>query len=125
MPPSSVPILRAGLPGRRACPGPAPGPPLSGSRTATHAPGRRARDGAGRIGALVLAQALAPLRALADHPGGATPSGGVDWTTWLLAAGALVAIGLAAWAFLAPERTEPPAAEPAPPGDSRPSGPRS
>jgi hypothetical protein len=55
--------------------------------------------------------ALAPLQALADHGMPATPTRGIDWTTWVLVAGAVVALGLAAWAFLAPERAEPPAPE--------------
>jgi LPXTG-motif cell wall-anchored protein len=50
------------------------------------------------------------------------PKTGVDWTTWLLIVGAVAAVGLAAWAFLAPDRTEshggsaaPKGAEPRPP----------
>jgi LPXTG-motif cell wall-anchored protein len=34
------------------------------------------------------------------------PKTGVDWTTWLLIAGAVAAVGLGAWAFLAPDRAE-------------------
>jgi LPXTG-motif cell wall-anchored protein len=52
--------------------------------------------------------ALVPGLAAADHAAPVLPpKTGVDWTTWLLIAGAVAAVGLAAWAFLAPDRAEP------------------
>jgi hypothetical protein len=67
---------------------------------------------------------LTPGLAAADH--GALvlpPRGGLAWTSWLLVAGAVAAVGLAAWAFFAPDRTEarpgstaPGGSEPEPPG---------
>ena len=44
--------------------------------------------------------------ALADH--GVPPSArsGFGWTTWLLVAGAVAAVSLAAWALFAPARPE-------------------
>jgi hypothetical protein len=65
---------------------------------------------------------LAAAPALADHGMPASARGGFDWTTWLLVAGAVVAVGLAAWAFFAPDRQHgvPPGApdgpRPEPPG---------
>ena len=51
--------------------------------------------------------ALAPALAAADHGAPVLPpKTGVDWTTWLLIVGAVAAVGLAAWAFLAPDRGE-------------------
>jgi hypothetical protein len=44
--------------------------------------------------------------ALADHGVPATARGGFGWTTWLLIAGAVAAVGLAAWAFFGPDRPE-------------------
>jgi hypothetical protein len=44
--------------------------------------------------------------ALADHGVPAPTRGGVGWTTWLLIAGAVAAVGLAAWAFFAPDRPD-------------------
>ena len=66
---------------------------------------------------------VAPGLAAADHTAPVLPpKTGVDWTTWLLIVGAVAAVGLAAWAFLAPDRTEshggsaaPKGAEPRPP----------
>jgi hypothetical protein len=58
-------------------------------------------------------------RAAADHGAPATPAGG-DWTVWLLVGGALVAVGLAAWAFLAPERPDASPEKPAGPTDRAP-----
>ena len=50
---------------------------------------------------------LAPGLVAADHGAPVLPpKTGVDWTTWLLVAGAVAAVGLAAWAFLAPDRAE-------------------
>jgi LPXTG-motif cell wall-anchored protein len=50
---------------------------------------------------------LASGLAAADHGAPVLPpKTGVDWTTWLLIVGAVAAVGLAAWAFLAPDRTE-------------------
>jgi LPXTG-motif cell wall-anchored protein len=50
---------------------------------------------------------LAPALVAADHGAPVLPpKTGVDWTTWLLIAGAVAAVGLAAWAFLAPDRAE-------------------
>jgi hypothetical protein len=55
-----------------------------------------------------LAAALVPTLAAADHFGavGAARGGGLDWTSWLLVAGAVAAAGLAAWAFFAPDRSD-------------------
>ena len=51
---------------------------------------------------------LAPAVVSADHGAPVLPpKTGADWTTWLLIVGAVAAVGLAAWAFLAPDRTEP------------------
>jgi len=51
--------------------------------------------------------ALAPGLAAADHGAPVLPPRtGADWTTWALVAGAVAAVGLAAWAFLAPDRRE-------------------
>ena len=60
--------------------------------------------------------ALAPTFAAADHAGpvGAARGGGLDWTSWLLVAGAVAAVGLAAWAFFAPDRSDDRAGPPAP-----------
>jgi hypothetical protein len=33
-------------------------------------------------------------------------NGGLGWMTWALVAGAVLAVGLAAWAFFAPDRSE-------------------
>jgi hypothetical protein len=44
--------------------------------------------------------------ALADHGVPASARSGFDWTTWLLVAGAVAAVSLAAWAFFAPDRPE-------------------
>jgi hypothetical protein len=50
--------------------------------------------------------ALTPALAMADH-GAPTPARtGLGWTSWLLIAGAIVAVSLAAWAFFAPDRPE-------------------
>jgi len=57
---------------------------------------------------------LVPTVALADHFAPVSPTGGFDWMTWLLVAGAVVAVGLAAWAFFAPERSDSRADHPGP-----------
>lgn len=49
---------------------------------------------------------LVPALARADHTGLPPIKSGLDWTTWLLVAGAIAAVGLAAWAFFAPDRPE-------------------
>ena len=50
---------------------------------------------------------LIPGLAAADHGVPALPPRtGLDWTSWLLVAGAVAAVSLAAWAFFAPDRTE-------------------
>jgi hypothetical protein len=54
----------------------------------------------------LLAVALAPRLASADHLGPVGAKTGFDWTTWLLVAGAVAAVSLAAWAFFAPERPD-------------------
>ena len=67
---------------------------------------------------------LTPGGAAADHGAPVLPPrGGLAWTSWLLVAGAVAAVGLAAWAFFAPDRTEarpgstaPGGSEPEPPG---------
>jgi hypothetical protein len=53
--------------------------------------------------------------ATADHGVPAPAAGRLGWTTWLLVAGAVVAVGLAAWAFFAPDRPD----DPAEPGTRR------
>jgi len=55
-----------------------------------------------------MALALVPTLASADHVGavGAARGGGLDWTSWLLVAGAVAAVSLAAWAFFAPDRSD-------------------
>jgi LPXTG-motif cell wall-anchored protein len=65
--------------------------------------------------------ALAPELAAADHAAPVLPpKTGADWTTWLLIAGAVAAVVLAAWAFLAPDRED----HPARPGSSESAEPR-
>ena len=50
---------------------------------------------------------LAPGLVAADHGAPVLPpKTGVDWTSWLLIGGAVAAVGLAAWAFFAPDRAE-------------------
>jgi hypothetical protein len=44
--------------------------------------------------------------ASADHGAPPPPRGGLGWLSWLLIAGAVVAVSLAAWAFFAPDRPE-------------------
>jgi len=76
---------------------------------------RAVRDSAlGLIAAVGLA--LVPGAASADHlgPVGAARGGGLDWTSWLLVAGAVAAVSLAAWAFFAPDRPEGPDKPPSP-----------
>ena len=75
------------------------------------------------VGWLVtVALGLAPGLSAADHGGPVGPKSGFDWMTWLLIAGAVAAVSLAAWAFFAPERpaarraaTAPNRSEPEPP----------
>ena len=45
--------------------------------------------------------------AMADHGVPLPAKGGLNWTSWLLIAGAVAAVSLAAWAFFAPDRAEP------------------
>jgi hypothetical protein len=59
---------------------------------------------------------LIPALASADHTGLPPIKSGLDWMTWLLIAGAIAAVGLAAWAFFAPDRPE---AQPGPPPPER------
>ena len=75
-------------------------PPL---KVLLRAPGRSAP-----IRIATVAVALVPTLAAADHlgPVGAARGGGLDWTSWLLVAGAVAAVGLAAWAFFAPDRSD-------------------
>lgn len=63
-----------------------------------------------------VAFALVPTLAAADHfgPVGAARGGGLDWTSWLVVAGAVAAVGLAAWAFFAPDRPDNRGAQPSP-----------
>ena len=63
-----------------------------------------------------VAFALTPALAAADHlgPVGAARGGALDWTSWLLVAGAVAAVSLAAWAFFAPDRPDGPADPPSP-----------
>jgi hypothetical protein len=60
--------------------------------------------------------------ALADHGVPLPAKGGLDWTSWLLIAGAVAAVSLAAWAFFAPDRGEP-RPGPTAPGGSEPEPP--
>jgi hypothetical protein len=55
--------------------------------------------------------------ATADHGVPAPARSGFGWMSWLLLAGAVVAVSLAAWAFFAPDRPEGSS------GSSRPDGP--
>jgi hypothetical protein len=68
----------------------------------------RAASRSAPIRIATIAVALAPTLAAADHLGavGAARGGGLDWTSWLLVAGAVAAVGLAAWAFFAPDRSD-------------------
>jgi hypothetical protein len=68
------------------------------------------------IAAVAFALALLPALAAADHfgPVGAARGGGLDWTSWLLVAGAVAAVGLAAWAFFAPDHPDNQGAQPSP-----------
>ena len=51
--------------------------------------------------------ALAPGLAAADHGAPVLPPRtGADWTAWVLVAGAVAAVGLAAWALPRPDRRE-------------------
>lgn len=71
---------------------------------------------------------LTPGVAAADHGAPVLPSrSGLDWTSWLLVAGAVAAVSLAAWAFFAPDHTAarpgstaPDALEPEPPAPTAP-----
>jgi hypothetical protein len=54
----------------------------------------------------VVGLGLAPALASADHGGLPPLKSGLDWTTWLLIVGAIAAVGIAAWAFFAPDRPE-------------------
>ena len=59
------------------------------------------------MGLLVVAVVLLTAAlALADHGVPASARSGSDWTTWLLVAGAVAAVILAAWAFFAPDRPD-------------------
>jgi hypothetical protein len=49
---------------------------------------------------------LAAAPTLADHGVPVPARGGLGWMTWLLVGGAVIAVGLAAWAFFAPDRPE-------------------
>jgi hypothetical protein len=68
-----------------------------------HAVGRSARRWIPPV-----AFAFVPTLAAADHlgPVGAARGGGLDWMSWLLVAGAVAAVSLAAWAFFAPDRSD-------------------
>lgn len=62
-----------------------------------------------------------PLSAFADH-GVPVPARGFGWMSWLLVVGAVIAVGLAAWAFFAPERGSEPS-DPSEPVETRPEPP--
>jgi hypothetical protein len=68
----------------------------------------RALRAAGRFASRWIATAfcgLIPGLAGADHGAPVLPPRtGLDWMSWLLVAGAVAAVGLAAWAFFAPDR---------------------
>ena len=55
-------------------------------------------------------------RTMADHGVPMPRRSGLDWMLWLLIAGAVAAVSLAAWAFFAPDRTETPRGPMAPDG---------
>jgi hypothetical protein len=63
------------------------------------------RFGQGLTAALL---AVAPSTAFADHGVPAPARTGFGWLSWLLVAGAVVAVGLAAWAFFAPDHDDEP-----------------
>jgi hypothetical protein len=83
----------------------------------------RAAERAATAWIVTAVPALTARVATADHGGPVSGKGGLDWMTWLLLAGAVAAVSLAAWAFFAPDRAEtrrtPPtdadASEPEPP----------
>ena len=60
--------------------------------------------------------ALTTAPAMADHGVPLPARSGLGWMTWVLIGGAVVAVGLAAWAFFAPDRPE------GVPGSSAPDG---
>jgi len=62
-------------------------------------------------GLAVVVSVLPEPVAWADHGGGVSSTGGPG-LGWLLVAGGVVALGLAAWALLAPERDDDPARAP-------------
>jgi hypothetical protein len=49
---------------------------------------------------------LATAPTLADHGVPAPARSGLGWMSWLLVGGAVIAVGLAAWAFFAPDRPD-------------------
>jgi len=55
------------------------------------------------VGALAWLLLVGP--ASADHSLPPVRGSGPDWMAWLLVTGGLLAVGLAAWAFLAPEKS--------------------
>jgi drug/metabolite transporter (DMT)-like permease len=68
----------------------------------------------GRFGRALTATVLLSLGAtlvFADHGVPSPARTGFGWMSWLLVAGAVIAVGLAAWAFFAPDR-EPNRGEP-------------
>lgn len=66
---------------------------------------RRSRE---LTAAILAAWASRPAGAWADHGGATTPVGGFGFG-WLVVSGAVAALGLALWAFFAPERPAEPA----------------
>jgi hypothetical protein len=76
------------------------------------------------VASLALALLVSTLTraASADHGVPASGRPGPGWTLWLLIAGAVAAVGLAAWAFFAPDRRED-AARPTPPDGAGPEPP--
>jgi hypothetical protein len=57
------------------------------------------------VGLATIVSVLLTSEAWADHGGRVSPTGGLG-LGWLLVAGAVVTLGLAGWAFLAPERDD-------------------
>lgn len=119
-----MPETRAKIAGRdESGPGPEPRlPPLQHAMPPLRIRFRAAGRSATRWIATVFF-GLTPGLAAADHGAPALPPRtGLDWTSWLLIAGAVAAVSLAAWAFFAPDRTEA-RPDPSAPGGSEPEPP--
>jgi hypothetical protein len=69
------------------------------------------RFGPGRLTLPALLLLAVPL-AFADHGVPGPSRAGFGWMSWLLVAGAVIAVALAAWAFFAPDRADGPSEPP-------------